>query len=106
MLEYHVDTNAILVSAYQSRNDWHHISTYNSIMSRLKSKVHIVDLQVLDNEASTEYCCTIVDEWNCTFQIVPPDTHLRNIDKHTICTFKAHFLAILSGVSDSFPNFL
>ena len=49
MLAYHVDTNAILVSAFQSHNNRHRITAYNIIISCLKSKVHSVDLQVLDN---------------------------------------------------------
>ena len=64
MLAYHVDTNAILVSVFQSCNDRHRISAYNSIMLRLKYKGHSVDIQVLDDEASANYRRTIVDEWN------------------------------------------
>ena len=37
---------------------------------------------------------------------MPPHVHRRNIDERSIRTFKAHFLAILSGISDSFPNYL
>ena len=33
-----------------------------------------------------------------------PDVHRRNIAKRAISTFKAHFLTILVGISDSFPN--
>ena len=75
MIAYHVDTNSILVSAFQSRNDRNCMAAYNIIMSRFKSKVHSVDLQVLDNEASSVYRCTIVDKWNCTFQLVLPDVY-------------------------------
>ena len=49
IIAYHVDTNATLVSAFQSCNGWHKMAAYNSIMSRLKSKDHSVNLQVLDN---------------------------------------------------------
>ena len=75
-------------------------------MSRLKSKGHILDFQVLDNEVSTKYSCTIIDDRNCTLQLVPPDVHCCNIDKHVICTFKSHFSPILAGVSNFFPNCL
>ena len=106
MRAYHVNTNAILVSAFQSCNDQHCMAAYNSIMSSLKSKGRSVDIQVLDNEASSKYCCTIDDGCNCTFQLVPPDLHRRNIAERAIRNFKAHFLSILSDVSDPFPNFL
>ena len=106
MLAYHVDTKAIIVSAFQSRNDRHRIAAYNSIMYRLKSKGHSVDIQDLNNEDSAEYCCTIVDEWNCTFQLVPLDVHLTNISELSILTLKAQFIFIPIGVSASFPNSL
>ena len=106
MLAYHIDTNTILVSAFQYLNNRHRLAAYNNIMNRLKPKEHSVDLQVLDNEASAEYRRTIVEYWNCTFQLVPLDVHHRNIAERTIRTFKYHFLAILSGVADSFTNFL
>ena len=61
MLAYNVDNNAILVPFFQSCNDRNCIYAYNIIMSRLKSKGHSVDLQVLDNEDSAEYRRTIVD---------------------------------------------
>ena len=106
MLAYHIDTKAIHVSAFQYRNDCHRLENYNAIMNRLKAKGHSVDLQVLDNKASFEYRRTIVDEWNCTFQLVPTDVHRRNIAERAIRTYKAHFLAIIAGIANYFPNFL
>ena len=106
MLAYHVDTNAILVSALKSRNDRHIIADYNSMISCLKSKGHSVDLQVHENEASDKCRRTIFEYWNCIFELVPPDVHCCNIDERAIHTFKAHFLSILAGVSDSVTNFL
>ena len=75
-------------------------------MTRLKKRGHIVDLQILDNEASQAYKQTIQDTWGCTFQLVPPHVHRRNIVKRDIRTFKAPFLEILSVISDSFSNYL
>ena len=106
MLAYHVDTNTILVEPFQSRQDRHRIAAYNRIMNRLKKRSHTVDLQILDNKASQAYKQTIQDTWGCTFQLVPPHVHRHNISKRSIRTFKAHFLAILSDISDSFPNYL
>lgn len=63
-----------------------------------------IKTQILDNEASTEYRCTITDIWHCTYQLVPPNMHCHNSTKQAIRTFKAHFLAILVGVDPSFPE--
>jgi hypothetical protein len=106
MLAYHADCNVILVEAFESRHDRHRIAAYNRIMERLKLGGHSVDLQVLDNEASEEYKTAITEKWGCKFQLVPPDVHRRNVAERAIRTFKAHFLSVLAGVADSFPNYL
>eukprot|EP00804_Cyclotella_cryptica_P000018 CCRYP_013701-RA/>CCRYP_013701-RA protein AED:0.35 eAED:0.46 QI:0/0/0/1/1/1/2/0/422 len=102
MLAYHCDPNAILVEPFQSRHDRHRIPAYNKLMAR----AHTVDHQVLDNEASAEYRRVITEDWNCSYQLVPPNVHRRNIAKCAIQTFKVHFLSILAGLPSAFPNYL
>ena len=75
-------------------------------MHHLKLGGHSVDLQVLDNKASEAYKLAITKKWGCNFQLVPPDVHHRNVAERALRTFKAHFLSILAGVSDLFPNYL
>ena len=65
---------------------WH--SNENAIMNRLKAKGHSVDLQVLNNKSSAEYRRTIVEDWNCTFQLFPLDVHCRKSSERAIRTFK------------------
>ena len=52
MVAYHCDTNAILIEPFQTREDRHRIPAYTRIMTRLKTRGHIIDHQVLDNKAS------------------------------------------------------
>ena len=106
MLAYHVNTNAILVKPFQSRKDRHHIAAYDCIMARLKNGGHTIDLQILDNESSQAYKLAIENNWTSKFHIFPPNVHCRNAAERAIRTFKAHFLTILVGISDSFSNFL
>ena len=75
-------------------------------MTLLKTRVHVVDRQFLNNEASKEYRQHVTDIWKSTYQLVPPNFHRRNISERAIRTFKAHFLSILSGIPSSFPNYL
>ena len=35
---------------------------------------------------------------------MPPNNHIRNAAERAICTFKAHFIAILAGVAHDFPR--
>ena len=60
-------------------------------MRRLSDRVHQVDVQILDNEVSTYFKRTIVEDWFATYQLVPPNVHRRNIAERYIRTFKAHF---------------
>ena len=46
------------------------------------------------------------DRWGVKFQFFPPDMHRQNAAEQAIRTFKAHFLAILAGVSHDFPRHL
>ena len=75
VLDYHVDTNTILVEPFQSRQDRHRIAAYNRIMTRLNKRGHTVDLQILDNKSRQAYKQTIQDTWGCKFQLVPPHVH-------------------------------
>jgi hypothetical protein len=58
-------------------------------------------MHILDNEASDAFKKEI--RKNCNLQLVPPDTHCRNLAERAIQTFKSHFIAILAGVDPSFP---
>ena len=103
MIAYHCDLNIILACPFSSRKDIHRLGAYNTIMERLKSRGHHVDLQVLDNEASAAYRQQITDKWKADFQLVPPNIHRRNTAERSIHTFKAHSLAILAGVAPGYP---
>jgi hypothetical protein len=63
-----------------------------------------VDLQVLDNEYSKEYKVTMKDKWGVTYELVPPDIHRRNATERAVHTFKAHFLSMVTRVSDDFQR--
>ena len=106
MLAYHVDTNIILVESFASRHNRHLLAAADRIMDNLTKRGYGVDVQILDNKCSAAYKLQIEEKWGAKIQVVPPDVHHRNIAERAICTFKAHFLSILAGVSDAFPNFL
>jgi hypothetical protein len=65
-----------------------------------------VDLQILDNKASSAYKEAITFKWNATLQLIPPDMHRCNQAERAVCTFKDQFLAILAGVDSAFLPYL
>ena len=52
MVDYHCQSNAILVALFKSDKDTHIFGDYTSIIQRLKYKGLHVDLHILNNEAS------------------------------------------------------
>jgi hypothetical protein len=72
MIAYHANGNLILQQAFQTRSDKHRIAAYNSIMTRFAACGLSVDLQILDNEASSAYKQAITFTWQSKFQLVPP----------------------------------
>ena len=79
MVAYHCDINAILIETFQTQEDRQRIPAYTRIMNRLKTRGHVIDQQVLDNESSKEYRRHVTNIWAATYQQVPPDIHRRNI---------------------------
>ena len=75
-------------------------------MTRLRKNGMSVNLQILDNEASSRFKHLITEDLDIKYQLVPPDIHRRNAAEHAIQNFKAHFLSILEGISPDFPKFL
>ena len=104
MISYHCDSNAIIDTPFNYCADKHILLAYGDIMQRLKDRKILVDLQIFDNKASTEYKSIIKSEWGLRYQLVLPLTHFINEYEHAIRTFKANFLSILAGIANTFPN--
>ena len=104
IIAYHCDADLILAVPFNSRYDMYRLLAYDKIMQRLSNHKLTVDLQILDNEASTEYKRVIKKKWNTNYQLVPPNTHQSNAAERAICTFKAHFISIVAGVAPGLPG--
>jgi hypothetical protein len=106
LIAFHANGCLILQQAFKTKSDCHRIAAYNIIMTHLVARGLSVDLQILDNKASSNYKESITFKWNATFQLVPPDMHHCNWAERAIHTFKDHFLANLAGVDTAFPPYL
>ena len=63
MIAYHCDSNAIFSAPFKSHANKQRLLSYGAIMQRLKDRNILVDLQILDNETSTEYKRIVKSEW-------------------------------------------
>ena len=104
IISYHCYSNASITAPFKYLSDKNRLLAYGAIMQRLKYCNMLVELQILDNEAITEYKRIIKAEWGVQYQLVPPHIHRRNADEHAIRTFKARFIFILAGIAKTFPN--
>ena len=71
MIAYHCDSNTILQATFKTCTDRHRLEAYNSIMERLRARGHKVNVQILDDEVSEEYKCTITKKGGAKYQLVP-----------------------------------
>ena len=55
IIAYHCDANLLLLVPFKTRKDSPRLQEYNKIMQRLSNHKLIVDLKIIDNEASVEY---------------------------------------------------
>ena len=78
MVAYHCYSNEIIDVPFKSRKYKYHMVAYNSIIQHLKDRNIIVNLQILDNEASKEYKTIIKYQWKIKYQLVPSHTHRQN----------------------------
>ena len=104
IIDYHSDSNSVILAPFKLQKDSHRLIGYNEIMIRLKNHDQLVDHQILDNESIEEYKNIMKDVWKVDNQLLPSDIHCRNAAAHTIHTFKAHFLVMISGITEDFTK--
>ncbi|KAL7528558.1 hypothetical protein ACHAWF_005412, partial [Thalassiosira exigua] len=93
MVMVEINISCILVEPMKSKTDDEMQRTYLHLVQRFKHAD--VDIQKHPLISKT-----------CKYELVPPSCHIRNVAKVAIKTFKNHFIAVLSGVHDTFPMVL
>ena len=73
-------------------------------MTWLKQQNKLVDLQILDNEASAEYKTSMQEIWRVDYQLFLPNIHLCNAAELAIHILNAHALSILSDIAEYLPK--
>jgi hypothetical protein len=58
----------------------------------------------MDNEIWEHMKQHIRDQYKFTIELVHPGCHRRNAAEVAVRNFKAHFLSVLTGTADNFPN--
>ena len=104
MVMVEIDSNAILVEPMKSRKDEEMIRAYNALLERLRRAGSTPRKHVLDNEVSDNMKYHIQVTCQLQMELVPPGCHRRNAAEVAIRNFKTHFLSVLAGVAEDFPE--
>jgi hypothetical protein len=104
MVMVEINSNAILVEPKKSRKDEEMIHGYNALLLRLKRAGIVPKKQVLDNKVSENMKNHIRNTCKFNMELVPPGCHRRNAAEVAIHNFKAHFLSVLAGIANNFPQ--
>ena len=104
MVMVEINSNAILVEPVKSRKDEEMVQGYNALLLHLKHADIVPKKHILDNEVPENMKNHIPDTCKFDIELVPPGCHQRNAAEVAIRNFKAHFLSILAGVADNFPQ--
>jgi hypothetical protein len=102
MVLYAYDANAILVEPIKNRSDSEQIKAMELLINRA-NKGSKLQVQWMDNEASTAIKQLLQDKFGMSFQLTPPHMHRINAAERAIRTFKNHFIAGLCSTDPNFP---
>ena len=104
MVMVEIDSNAILVEPMKSRKDEEMIRAYDALLARLRQAGSNPRKHVLDNEVSDNMKHHIQVTCKLNMELVPPGCHRRNAAEVAIRNFKTHFLSVMAGVAEDFPE--
>jgi hypothetical protein len=102
---YDYDSNTISTESMKNRTDNEMIRAYTALHQKFINAGLKHELQIMDNECSTEFRQYLTDQ-HITLQLVTPHIHRQNAAEQAIQIFKNHFMAGLSSVDKQFPMHL
>ena len=97
------DVNYIQGIPIKSRKTAELIRAFEEGYSDLKRCGFEPVLHRIDNETSKELE-TAIREKKLEYETVPPGNHRRNPAERAIQTFKSHFISILNGIDENYPE--
>jgi hypothetical protein len=104
MVLVEINSNTILVEPMKSHKDAEMIRAYIALLLQLTRAGIIPKKHVLDNKVLENMKNHICNTCKMNMELVPPECHWQNAAEVAICNFKSHFLSILAGVANDFPQ--
>ena len=102
MAIHNIDGNSTWIEPMKNKTQEEMIKIQRNALKRMKVQGLVSLHQILDNAIYEAYKEEILAT-NMSYQLVPPNNHLRNIDERAIQTWKNHFLGVLARTAATFP---
>jgi hypothetical protein len=103
MILYDYDTNYIFAEPIKSRETDELVRAYTKCHDILTKRGFTVKYHKMDNETSKLLAAAIAAD-GVSVEYAPPNDHKTNIAERMIQTFKAHFISVLFGTDNKFPD--
>ena len=103
MILYDYDTNYIFAEPIKSRHTDELVRAYTKCRDILTARGFKIKYHKMDNETSARLAAAISAD-DVAIEYAPPHDHRTNIAERMIQTFKAHFISILAGTDNEFPD--
>ena len=102
LIGYHYDSNCIIAHPVKKRTAQVLTTAWKNLHHTFAKAGTAPKVWVLDNEISSELK-TSFELNNTSFQLVPPNSHHRNLTERAIQTYKNHFKSRLATTDPKFP---
>ena len=102
LILYNYDTNSIHATSIPKQQAASIHNVWEANYKLLMAHGHPTELHILDSECSQDLKDAF-GKYAVPFQRVPPKEHRANSAERAICTFKNHFVSILSTVDSNYP---
>ena len=102
LIGYHYDANCIIGHPVKDRKATTLTKAWQNLHDEFTNSGNKPEVWVLDNEVSGDLKQAF-NKNDTKFQLVPPNSHRRNLAERAIQTWKNHFKAGIASVNPNFP---
>ena len=106
MVMVRIDSNSSFVAPLTSRKDPDLTRAYKSMVLLMKQAGMGPKKHILNNNVSEAMKDVIREKYNIEMELVPPESHCRNVVKLAIRNHKTHVSTVLAGTASKLPPLL
>ena len=102
LVGYYYDANCVIVEHLRNRTAGYITQAWNNLHQVFEQSGIAPNTYIMNNETSGEFMRSLKDK-GLKYQLVPPNSHPRNLEEWDIQTWNKYFKAGLASVDPNFP---